>query len=133
MSEFKFITFVVGGTEYAVNIDDIVAIQEMQKITPIPFQKDYIDGIIDFRHQLVIPVLNMSKFLGIYQENDNGKLIIVKHDNRNIAIQVEKLKKIISVAHDDIKANPVKSKLVETIVNYEDGIVSILNLSELIK
>ena len=131
MSEFKFITFIVGETEYAINIDDIMSIQEYQPTTQIPFQKPYVEGLIDYRHQLIIPVINMSKFFNVKQKTDNGKIIILKKDNKHIAVQVEKLKNIISVEDSAISENPVKNQFIETIVNYNDSIISVLKIEEL--
>ncbi|MCP4276957.1 MAG: chemotaxis protein CheW, partial [Gammaproteobacteria bacterium] len=55
----QFLTFMMSGETYGVNILDIKGIIEYGNLTPVPMMPDFIAGVINLRGS-VVPVVNLK-------------------------------------------------------------------------
>lgn len=96
--------FSLGDRLFAVDIMRIREILPPQKLSPLPFVSDLLEGVINLRGS-VIPVMDMRKRFGmpVAENAPAGKLLIVSLVRQLLALVVDDVMEIVSVAVDDIK------------------------------
>ena len=69
-SDNQFVSFLLGGEEYAVDIMRVQEIIRISSITKVPRMPDFVEGVINLRGK-VIPVIDLrKKFLLDSHEDD---------------------------------------------------------------
>jgi len=89
-----FLTFTLGAEKYGLAILDVREIILMDVVTPVPNTKDFVDGVMNLRDQ-IIPVFSLKRRLGMGNGNGSGDT------EKNIVI-VEILKVITGLKVDDV-------------------------------
>ena len=68
----SYMSFIVGGRYYAVCVVNVLEVVETSDISPLPGAPDYVEGIMNFRNE-VLPVINTRKRLKITDLDNNNK------------------------------------------------------------
>lgn len=100
-----FLIFSLAESLYAISANSVLEIIEPLPITPLPFVPDYIDGLINFKGQ-VIPQLNLSKLLLstlTSAREDAKELIVIETSRSPCGLKIDEL-----VANVNIDANKYK-------------------------
>lgn len=71
------IIFSVGNNRYAINIENIQRIIQLEKLTDIPNSNDLIDGMMSYEDS-VIKILNFRKLIGMQSCDDEFKSLFVE-------------------------------------------------------
>lgn len=123
-----FLSFIVCGELYAVNVTKVLEVLEKQNITRVPNAPDYIKGIINFRGD-VVPVFESRKKFNLPNRSDEESFVIIvldlshEADVFRIGAIVDRVKDVISIDDQDIKPVPPMSKEFNT--EFLDGIVKL--------
>ncbi|MDC0254390.1 chemotaxis protein CheW [Bacteriovoracales bacterium] len=130
--------FQIDENEYAFFIESVNEILNNFKITPVPQTNEEIEGVINWRGE-VIPLLNLGKLLNkeTSSKEEKKNVIIVQVKNEIIGFLTDKIKNIRDVGPDDILDPPHLIKgdrevLKGVIKSENDKIVHLLNEEELI-
>jgi purine-binding chemotaxis protein CheW len=120
-----FLSFIVCGELYAVNVTKVLEVLEKQSITRVPNAPDYIKGIINFRGEVVPVFESRRKFnLPLRPEEEPFVIIVLdlshETDVFRIGAIVDRVKDVISIDGQDIKPVPPMSKEFNT--EFLDGI-----------
>jgi purine-binding chemotaxis protein CheW len=110
-----YLSFIVGDELYAVNVNKVLEVLEKQSITRVPNAPRYIKGIINFRGEVVPVFESRTKFNLSDRPEDAPHVIIVldlskDNDIFRIGAIVDRVKDVISIDDNDIKAVPAMSK-----------------------
>ena len=99
--------FQIEDNEYAFLIENINEILSNFKITPVPQTNDEIEGIINWRGE-VIPLLNLCTLLhkGKSEETAKQFVIIVQIKNETVGFLTDKIKNIRDIENHDILPPP---------------------------
>ncbi len=107
----QFLTFIMSGETYGVNILDIKEIIEYGNLTPVPMMPDFIAGVINLRGS-VVPVVNLKLRFG-GDAGEIGKrtsIVIIEVDNNDrkteIGIIVDIVNEVIELTESDIEPAP---------------------------
>ncbi len=108
----QFLTFMLSGETYGINILDIKEIIEYGNLTPVPMMPDFIAGVINLRGS-VVPVVNLKRRFGD-DASEIGKrtsivVIEVDGDDGNtseIGIIVDIVNEVIELAESSIEPAP---------------------------
>ncbi len=90
---------------YGINVSKVREIIKVPKLTELPGTPDYIEGIFDLRN-VVIPVINLAKWMGIEEPEDakkNARVIITEFNNVLIGFIVHEAKRIRRISWSDIE------------------------------
>jgi len=124
--QVKLVVFTIDRELYALSIDQVVEIDKLMEITPVPNMGESIVGLIDLRGE-ILPVVDPEKKFNLKRENLTLKrcIIVCKTANGSFGIIVDDVSKIISFPKDMIDEPPnlIKSKIN---ANYLKG-VGVLN------
>lgn len=96
--------FRLGDKLFAVDIMRIREILVPQKLSPLPFASDLLEGVITLRGS-VIPVMDMRRRFGMpaAENAPAGKLLIVSLVRQLLALAVDDVMEVVTVPVDDIK------------------------------
>ncbi len=90
---------------YGINVSKVREIIKVPKLTELPGTPEYIEGIFDLR-DVVIPVVNLAKWMGIKEPEDakkNARVIITEFNNVLIGFIVHEAKRIRRISWSDIE------------------------------
>ncbi len=90
---------------YGINVSKVREIIKVPKLTELPGTPEYIEGIFDLRN-VVIPVINLAKWMGIEEPEDakkNARVIITEFNNVLIGFIVHEAKRIRRISWSDIE------------------------------
>jgi purine-binding chemotaxis protein CheW len=103
----KFLTFILGGESYGIEIKYVTEIIGIQAITEVPELPDYIKGIINLRGK-IIPVMDVRlRFRKPYREyNDRTCVIVVDMLEISIGLIVDSVSEVLSIPEEEIVPPP---------------------------
>lgn len=106
----RFLTFLIGKETYGIEIQYVTEIIEMQIITAIPEQPDYVKGVINLRGK-IIPIMDVRvRFKKEFKEyNDRTCVIVVDIKNASIGFIVDRVSDVLTIPEDSIVDPPKMS------------------------
>lgn len=132
----KAVIFLCGTEEYAVPVDQVVSIEKLERVTPIPHLPNYLLGFARLRGELT-PVLDFGRIL--YNQPTNtvtSKVIVLSTDVVNYGLLVADAREIIDIEADALKqmglVNYEKTKYFTAVANLEDRMISCVDPSILV-
>ena len=90
---------------YGVNVSKVREIIKLPNLTELPGTPEFIEGIFDLR-DMVIPVVNLAKWMGITEPEDaqkNARVVITEFNNVLIGFIVHEAKRIRRINWSDIE------------------------------
>ncbi|MDI7742168.1 chemotaxis protein CheW [Lysinibacillus fusiformis] len=128
MSFEKVVIFNCGNEEYAVPVEQVVSIEKLGHITPIPHLPNYLLGFSRVRGEL-IPVIDFNRIL--YNQSSQGdlcRIVVLNTDIVNYGLVVNEAKEIINLTENEIKqvglVNYSKTRYFTAVANLEDRMIA---------
>ena len=117
----KAVVFLCGNEEYAVPVNQVVSIEKLERVTPIPHLPNYLLGFTRIRGELT-PVIDFGRILYNRPTSaDTSKIIVLSTDVRDA-------KEIIDFEEGVLKqlglVNYEKTKYFTAVANLEDRMIS---------
>jgi purine-binding chemotaxis protein CheW len=110
-----YLSFIVCGELFAVNVSRVLEVLQMQHITHVPNAPDCIKGIINFRGE-VVPVSETRVKFTLPPRNDESAFVIIvldlsrENEVFRIGAIVDRVKDVITINNTEIKPVPAMSK-----------------------
>jgi purine-binding chemotaxis protein CheW len=103
----QFITFSLGGEEYAIEILRVQEIRGFSPITPLPDAPRFVRGVINLRGAIV-PIVGLRERFGLAKiESDKFTLFVILNVGaRVVGIAVDAVNDVVEVADDAIEPPP---------------------------
>ncbi|MBN2331534.1 MAG: purine-binding chemotaxis protein CheW [Deltaproteobacteria bacterium] len=117
--EGKYLTFVLAGEEYGLEILKVKEIIGMLDVTAIPRTPDYVKGVINLRGK-VIPVIDLRLRFGLpAQDYDERTCIVVmeiagEDSQMLMGIVVDAIHEVLNISADEIEPTPAFGTQVKT-------------------
>jgi len=138
----QYLSFFLGGEEYATDILRVQEIKGWDTVTRVPYSPDYVLGVINLRGSIV-PVVDLRvRFALAKAEFDAATVIIVVHvagprGSRIVGIVVDAVSDVYSVAADKIQPPPdvigaVDHMFVVGLASLDDKLIIILDIERLV-
>ncbi len=137
----QFLTFMLAGEEYGVDILRVQEIKGWDDVTAIPNTPEYLRGVINLRGTIV-PIIDMRIRFGL-EKLDYGPLtvvIVLKVDygdkSRVIGIVVDGVSDVYNVPEDEVKPSPdfgsaVDTEFVKGLATIDEKMVIILDIDHM--
>jgi len=115
----QYLTFMLGGKVYGLEILNIKEIIEYGEITEVPMTPDFISGVINLRGN-VVPVIELSqRFSGQSTEHTKRTSIIileVKNDDLRIEIgvTVDMVNEVLDIHPKEVEPAPSLGNQIQT-------------------
>ncbi|HPG41872.1 MAG TPA: chemotaxis protein CheW [bacterium] len=103
----KYLTFNLGGVEYAIQILKVVEIFGFIDPTIIPHTPPWILGLINLRGK-ILPIMDLREKFGLHYEKDNADKVIIEIQANNIAmgILVDNVSEVVNIHAENIEDTP---------------------------
>lgn len=134
-----YILFGVAGTTYAIRSHQVLHIEMIEHVTPVPNAPAFVEGVVFSRGQ-VVPVINLRARFGFERAavTLRSRLLVVQHESRRVGLLADESREFIRISEASIK--PPQEAIGGLSGNYLDGvatlgqrIVLVLNVRELVE
>lgn len=138
----QYLTFIMAGEEYGVDILRVQEIRGWETVTPIPNAPPHIKGVINLRGTIV-PIIDLRQRFGLTKV-EYGPLtvvIVLKVETRKgarvMGIVVDAVSDVYSLSSQDMRAAPdlgdnVNTSYIKGLVNVSSKMVILLDINELL-
>lgn len=115
----KYLTFHLGGEEYAVEILKVQEIIQMQKVTPVPGSPESVRGVINLRGK-VIPVVELRKKFGmsVCEDSEKTAIIVMMIESGDsvmtMGIIIDDVREVMDLDAESIEETPALGGEVDT-------------------
>ena len=119
-----YILFELAGSAYGVRSKDVLHIELLEHVTPVPNTASSVDGVVFSRGQ-VIPALNLRARFGLPREapTPRTRLIFLRHELRTVALIVDSAREFRAIPTETIR--PIEETLTGVNGNYVRGVATI--------
>lgn len=135
-----FLSFMVCNEQYAVNVAKVLEVLEKQHITRVPNAPGYINGIINFRGDVVPVFESRLKFNLPKRDTEHSYVIIVldlSHEQEvfRLGAIVDRVRDVITIDDANIRPVPPMSKEFNTdflqgIFKLKDDFIMLLDVEK---
>jgi purine-binding chemotaxis protein CheW len=135
--EHTYLTFHVGGEEYAVPVGFVTEIVRLQRTFIIPDVPEYIRGVINLRGK-VIPLLDVRSRFGLAQAayNDRTVVVVLEVGETPTGLVVDGVSEVAEIPPEQIDARAVRSRgpsaMVKGMGKRASGVCFILDVGALL-
>jgi purine-binding chemotaxis protein CheW len=110
-----YLSFSLGGEEFALNVQNVVKILQVQQFTKIPQSPPYLKGIINIRGNVIPVVDTYYKFGFTSPGTDEPQIIIIltlsiNGEEANVGILADKANEVFEADVDSIRDYPALSE-----------------------
>ena len=94
-----YILFIVAGTTYAVRSHDVLHMEMIDQVTPVPNVPGFVEGVVFSRGQ-VVPVINLRARFGFERAGFDlrTRLVVVQHGDRRIGLLADDAREFTTIA-----------------------------------
>ncbi|MDY6895198.1 MAG: chemotaxis protein CheW [Thermotogota bacterium] len=138
-SELKIVTFNIGKERFGLDIMNVDAVIEYEETTKLPNASDYFEGVINYRNEEVLPIINLRRKFKMpdFEDKSHAKVIVLKINQRRVGIMVDDVKNVRSIDPNLINEKPNiggmrGADFISGIARLEDGMLVILDIDKLI-
>lgn len=132
----KIISFVLAGERYGIKVNNIIQMLEVPKnIGEIPNTKDFIEGVINLRGNIV-PILNIAKKFDLKQKeiDEETKIIVLEEKDELVGILVDEIKEVIKIEEKDIESAPdmvtgIPEEAFIGLVEYDEEVLILIDIN----
>jgi purine-binding chemotaxis protein CheW len=133
---FSFLTFVVGGSSYALPIGEIWEILEYRKVSAVPGSSPMVHGVFNYSG-MIVPVVDLcAKFGdGLVEVTKNSCIVVVNarggEESLRVGLLVDAVRDVLDVGPDAIEPAPafgsrVKLEYLDGLLRTKDGLTIVL-------
>jgi purine-binding chemotaxis protein CheW len=138
----QFLTFMLAGEEYGVDILRVQEIKGWENATEIPNTPDYIQGVMNLRGTIV-PIVDLRSRFELEQvEYSNTTVVIVlkiktETSEKTIGFVVDAVSDVYNVTEEQLKPSPdfgnsVSTEFVKGLATIDEKMLILLDIDHLI-
>lgn len=107
MADSQYVVFRLDKEEFGIDIMNVKEIMPYEESTKIPNSPDFIEGVINYRGN-VIPIINLSKRfkLEIKEASGDTRIIVINIEDKEIGFVVDEASQTIRLTKDQIDPAP---------------------------
>ncbi len=134
----KYLTFRIRKEEYGVEIQCVVEVIGIMKITVVPDMPEFIKGVVNLRGK-VIPVVDVrTRFKVEFKEYDDRTCVLVVNiNNSDIGLVVDTVSDVVDIPEDSVVPPPnikksASSRFIKGMGKLEEKVIIILDVNKLL-
>ena len=138
----KYLSFMLGGEEYGVEIMKVQEINGLIQATRVPRMPDYVRGVVNLRGK-VIPVIDLRCKFGMEAVEDTEKtcniVVQIEHQDEvvTMGIIVDDVSEVLNIAGEQIDPPPafgsgVDSDFIMGMGKLDDNVVILLDIDNVL-
>ena len=121
-----YILFGVAGTTYAIRSHEVLHIEMLEHVTPVPNAPSFVEGVVFSRGQ-VVPVINLRARFGFERGavTLRSRLLVVQHEGRRVGLLADESREFIRISDTSIR--PPQEAIGGLSGNYLGGVATLGN------
>ncbi|MCF6324499.1 MAG: chemotaxis protein CheW [Gammaproteobacteria bacterium] len=137
----QYLTFILAGEEYGVDILRVQEIKGWDSVTPIPNTPNYIKGVINLRGTIV-PIIDLRHRFALEEIPYGATTVVIvlkvasDNGNRTMGIVVDAVSDVYNVSAEEMKSPPdfgtISIDYVKGLATVEDKMVIVLEIDKLL-
>jgi purine-binding chemotaxis protein CheW len=134
-----YILLVVAGTTYAIPSQQVLHIEMVDQITPVPNARPFVEGVV-FSRGHVVPVINLRVRFGFERapRDLRSRILVVQSDARRVGLLVDEAREFIGIAADAVHPpheaiGGLSGDYLAGVTTLGDRIVVMLNVREVLE
>lgn len=134
----KYLTFVLCGEEYGIEILKVREIIGIMNITPVPQTPGYIKGVINLRGK-VIPVIDLRLKFGFEAATYTKEtcIIVVEVQNVLTGVIVDTVSEVLDVNAEELETSPhfgngVNTEMFLSMAKIKDKVIILLDIDRVL-
>ncbi len=138
----QYLTFLLDGEEYGVDILTVQEIRGWEKTTAIPNSPAHMLGVINLRG-IIVPIIHLRKCFNLEEADFTATTVVVvvkvPHEGgeRTVGLVVDAVSDVYMILDDDVNKSPamsgaISSKFIKGLANVNEKMVILLAIDELI-
>ncbi len=138
----QYLTFMLAGEEYGVDILRVQEIKGWDSATRIPNTPDYVQGVINLRGTIV-PIIDLRMRFNLEKLEYGPTTVVVvlkvesENKHRTMGIVVDGVSDVYSISADELKSAPefgddVNAEFVKGLATIDEKMVIMLNIDKLL-
>jgi purine-binding chemotaxis protein CheW len=134
MSE-TFIMFALAGTTYALRTRDVLHMEMVGEITPVPNAAAFVEGVVLSRGQ-VVPVVNLRVRFGFDRvpHDLRSRILVVQGGAKSVGLLVDSAREFVTIAAEAVQPpqetlTGLSGKYLEGIARLGERIVLVVELA----
>ena len=132
-----FILFMLAGTTYGLRTDDILHVEMIEEITPVPNAAAHVEGVVFSRGQ-VVPVISLRSRFGFPRvpHGAASRLLVTRAGGRVLGFSVDSAREFARLPAERIEPpaemiTGLSGRYLEGIARLGDRIVLVLALDQI--
>lgn len=103
----QFVSFVVAGEEFGVNILTVQEIIRPVDITRVPHAPEFVEGVINLRGR-ILPVIDLRTRFGFPEraQDDDTRIVVVEIGNQTVGFMADSVREVLRVDVTAIEPAP---------------------------
>ncbi|WP_427338926.1 chemotaxis protein CheW [Caloranaerobacter sp. DY30410] len=138
MAEKQYVVFKIGNEEYGIDIMNVKEIGPYQKSVKVPNAPVFVEGIINYRGN-VIPIISLHKRFNIEQKDidNNTRIIVINLKDKQIGFIVDEASQTIRLDDKDIDPAPdivtgIDSKYITGVGKLDERLIILVDLEKIL-
>ncbi len=138
----QYLTFIMAGEEYGVDILRVQEIKGWDSVTPLPNTPKYVKGVINLRGTIV-PIIDLRHRFNLDTVPYGATTVVIMlkvlsdTGQRIMGIVVDAVSEVYNVATDDVKPAPdfggaVESEVVRGLATVDEKMLILLDIDQLL-
>ncbi len=138
----QYLTFILGGEEYAVDILKVREIRGWESVTNIPNTPDYVLGVINLRGT-VVPIIDLRRRFALDKADFGPTTVVivtkVEHNgkDRTVGMVVDAVSEVYNIDEKLISAAPdiggaISIDFIKGLATFDEKMLIILEIDELV-
>ncbi|BBK75615.1 chemotaxis protein CheW [Clostridium butyricum] len=131
----QIVVFKLGDEHFAVETDRVQSINDIMSITKVPKAPSYIKGLINLRGSIK-SLVDLNLLLDVNHGNEQNSIIILTVEDEEIGISVDEVEEVLDIDEKNIqkldKDNDKAQPYIKGILNYEDKLLTIIDIDKLL-
>lgn len=133
----EYVIFKLAGESYGIDIDNVKNIERHIEITRVPYTKNFIQGVINLRGN-IIPVINVRQRFGLETReiDSESRIMILGHNELTVGLLVDASSEVLQIPSENIEKAPATiatdDDYVSEIGKVDGRIIMLLELGKLL-
>ncbi|KNF09485.1 chemotaxis protein, CheW-like protein [Gottschalkia purinilytica] len=138
MGERQYVVFKLGKEEYGIDIMNVREIGPYQESVKVPNSPSFVEGIINYRGN-VIPIVCLKKRFSIEDSeiDTNTRIIIINLNDKQVGFIVDEASQTVKLDDNDIDPTPniitgVDMKYITGVGKLNDRLIILIDLEKIL-
>ena len=134
-----YILFTVAGTTYALRSEQVLHMEMLEHVTPVPNAPAFVEGVVFSRGQ-VVPVINLRARFGFERVGTTlrTRLLVVQHEARRVGLLADDAREFVRIPDDAIRppheaVGGLSGNYLQGVAMIGERIVLVLDLREVVE